>query len=163
MWHRHVCRHAAQTLKKEWNNAICNNMDTTRNHYSQWSQSKISTMWYHLYVAYKIWYKWTSVWNRHRLTDIENTRGRQGERLGEGWSARRGLADVSCYSRDGWMAERCSEAQRAAVRALWWTAMGKNIKCIMCNWVTLLHGGNSCNTVSQLHFSEKEMVFYRTI
>ena len=29
-------------------------------------------MWYHLYVEYKKWYKWTYLQNRNRLTDIEN-------------------------------------------------------------------------------------------
>ena len=38
---------------------------------------------YHLYVESKIWYKWTYLQNRNRLTDIENkfmvTKGVEGE------------------------------------------------------------------------------------
>ena len=33
---------------------------------------KINTIWYHLYVESKIWHKWTYLWNRNSLTDIEN-------------------------------------------------------------------------------------------
>ena len=31
-----------------------------------------NTVWYHLYVDAKIWYRWTYLQNRNRLTDIEN-------------------------------------------------------------------------------------------
>ena len=61
--------------KKEWNNAICSNMDGPRDYHTKWSKSdgerQIS---YHLYVESKIWQKWTYVQNRNRLTDIENRR-----------------------------------------------------------------------------------------
>ena len=65
--------------KKEWNNAICSNMDGPRDFYTKWSESErerlsqkeilhgIVYMW-HL----KKWYKWTYLQNRNRLTDIEN-------------------------------------------------------------------------------------------
>ena len=39
---------------------------------SEVRQRKINTMWYHWYVAPKIWHKWTYLQNRNRLTDIEN-------------------------------------------------------------------------------------------
>ena len=47
-------------------------------------QTKTNTVWYHLYVESKIWYKWTYVQNRNRPTDIENKfmvtrRDREGE------------------------------------------------------------------------------------
>ena len=35
-------------------------------------QTKTNTIWYHLYVESKIWYKWTYVQNINRPTDIEN-------------------------------------------------------------------------------------------
>ena len=38
---------------------------------SEVSQTK-TNIWYHLYVESKIWHKWTYLWNRNRLTDIEN-------------------------------------------------------------------------------------------
>ena len=39
------------------------------------SQKETNTVWYQLliYVESKIWYKWTYLWNRNRLTDVENT------------------------------------------------------------------------------------------
>ena len=33
---------------------------------------KTNTVWYHLYVESKIQHKWIYLWNRNRLTDIEN-------------------------------------------------------------------------------------------
>ena len=39
---------------------------------SEVNQRKTNIMWYHLYVESEIWYKWTYLQNRNRLTDIEN-------------------------------------------------------------------------------------------
>ena len=39
---------------------------------SEVSQKKTNTIWYQSYVESKIWLKWTYLWNRNRLTDIEN-------------------------------------------------------------------------------------------
>ena len=42
--------------KKEWNNAICNNMDGPRDYYTKWSKINIKTkvnIIYHLYVESK--------------------------------------------------------------------------------------------------------------
>ena len=52
---------------------------------SEVSQKKTNTMWYHLYVESKIWHKWTYLWNRNRLTDIESRLVvAKGERGGRG-------------------------------------------------------------------------------
>ena len=59
--------------KKEWNNAICSNMmdieiialnQKEENKYQNLSLS--SNKWYHLYVEYKIWHKWTYLQKRNR-------------------------------------------------------------------------------------------------
>ena len=39
---------------------------------SEVSQRKTNTLWYHLRVESKIWHKWTYLWNRNRIRDIEN-------------------------------------------------------------------------------------------
>ena len=36
--------------KKEWNNAICSNMDGPRDYHTKWSQRKTNIIWYCLYV-----------------------------------------------------------------------------------------------------------------
>ena len=67
--------------KKEWNNATCSNMDGPRDYHTKWSKKKIDIIWYHLYVQYKISYKWTYLQtrNRHR----KQTYGYQaGKRVG---------------------------------------------------------------------------------
>ena len=38
---------------------------------SEVSQRKTNTI-YHSYMESKLWHKWTYLWNRNRLTDIEN-------------------------------------------------------------------------------------------
>ena len=69
--------------KKEWNNAICSNMDTTRDYHTKWSQKDVSRI--SLYVEYKIWLKWTYQQERNRLTDIEKRLVvAKGEGVGEG-------------------------------------------------------------------------------
>ena len=57
----------------------------------KWSKSKTNTIWYHLHVESKIWHEWTYLWNRNRLTDIENRLViAKGEGVGEGmeWEVR---------------------------------------------------------------------------
>ena len=72
--------------KKEWNNAICSNMDGPKDYHTRWSKSDrerqlsydIAYMW-----NLKKWYKWTYLQNRNRVTDVENelmvTKGGKGE------------------------------------------------------------------------------------
>ena len=70
MWYIHII---LLSLKKEWNNSICSNMDGPRGYHTKWSKSDREKQIYHLYVkSKKKWYKWTYLQNRNRLTDIEN-------------------------------------------------------------------------------------------
>ena len=39
--------------KKEWNNAICSNMDEPRDYHTMWSKPKTSIMWYCLYMEFE--------------------------------------------------------------------------------------------------------------
>ena len=52
-----------------------------------------------LYVESKIWHKWTYLWNKNTIMDIENrlvvTKGKGV--LRKRWSGSLGLADVSFY------------------------------------------------------------------
>ena len=49
--------------KKEWNFAICNNMDGLGEHYAKWNKSdrKTNTIWYHLYVESKKYNKLVNI------------------------------------------------------------------------------------------------------
>ena len=51
MWYIYTMEYYS-AIKKEWNNAICSNMDETRD-YHLVSQRKINIIWYHLYVESK--------------------------------------------------------------------------------------------------------------
>ena len=69
--------------KREWNNAMCSNMDTTRGyHICEVSQRKINI--YNLYVEPKKWCKWTYLQNkqthRHRKQIYGYQRGKREER-----------------------------------------------------------------------------------
>ena len=49
---------------------------------SQKEKDKYHMIWYHFYAKYKIWYKWSYLQNRNRLTDTANklmvTKGKRG-------------------------------------------------------------------------------------
>ena len=50
-------------------------------------QRKINTVWYRLYVESKTGHRWTYLWNRSRVTDVENTLVvARGDGGGERWS-----------------------------------------------------------------------------
>ena len=60
------------SCEKEWNGAICSNMDGPRDYYTKWSKRKTNII-YCLYVeTVKRMTTWTYMKNRNRLTDIEN-------------------------------------------------------------------------------------------
>ena len=61
--------------KKEWNSAICRDMDGPRDCHTEWSKSErekqmsyISTYTWNV----EKWYRWTYLQSRNRDTDIEN-------------------------------------------------------------------------------------------
>ena len=59
--------------KKEWNSAICSNMDGLRDYHTKWSKSyRERQISYDIMESKKKWYKWTFIQNRNRPTDIEN-------------------------------------------------------------------------------------------
>ena len=73
-------------IKKEWNNAICSNMDGPRDYHTKWSKSERERQ-----IPYDITYRWNLksdtnyLKNRNRLTDIENKlMVTKGEGEGEG-------------------------------------------------------------------------------
>ena len=58
MWYTQREKHIANGIllshKKDWNFAICSNMDVLGEDYANWSRSeKINTVWYHLCVEFK--------------------------------------------------------------------------------------------------------------
>ena len=60
--------------RKEWNSAICGDMDEPRDYQTEWSIRKgmTDTMWYHLHVESIIRCKLRCLQNKNRLTDVEN-------------------------------------------------------------------------------------------
>ena len=66
--------------EKEWNNAICSNMDRLRA--AKWRKKKANIVWYHLSVESQMWQKWTYLQNRNWLRNKEQTCGCQGEMYG---------------------------------------------------------------------------------
>ena len=73
--------------KTEGNNAICSNVDGPRDHHTKWNKSERERqiLWYHLYVESEIRPKWTYLWNRNRLIELEGVRAEGGGRRGMGW------------------------------------------------------------------------------
>ena len=60
--------------EKQWNNAICSNMDGPRDYHTKWSKSDRERQIYDMIFMWNLrkWYKWTHLQNRNRLTDTEN-------------------------------------------------------------------------------------------
>ena len=68
----HIYNEILPSHKKEWNNAICSNMDGPRDYHTKWSKPKTNIILSHLYVKSKKWYKWTYLQNRNRPIDTGN-------------------------------------------------------------------------------------------
>ena len=51
IWYIYIMEYYS-AIKKEWNNAICHNMDGPRDYHTKWSRTK-TNIWYHLYVESK--------------------------------------------------------------------------------------------------------------
>ena len=74
MWYIHIMEYYS-AVEKEWNHAICSNMNGPRDYHTKWSKSDrerqisydIAYMW-----NLKLWYKWTYLQKRNRVTDVEN-------------------------------------------------------------------------------------------
>ena len=89
----HIYNGILPSHKKEGNNAICSNMDATRDYHTKWSKSERERqipydITYN--VESKIWHKWTYLQNRNRLIDRENRLVvAKGEEVGRGmeWEA----------------------------------------------------------------------------
>ena len=72
MWYIYTMEYYS-AIKKNENNTIYSNMMVLEIIIlSEVSQTKTNTIWYQLYVDSDIWHKWTYLWNRNRLTGIEN-------------------------------------------------------------------------------------------
>ena len=79
MWYVYAVEYYS-AIKKEWNNAICSNINGPRDDHTKWSwvEDKYITYMWNL----KKWYKWTYLQNRNILTDLENVwspKGKGGE------------------------------------------------------------------------------------
>ena len=60
--------------KKEWNNAICSNMDGPRDCHTEWSKSDWERQIYDITYVWNLkkGYKWIYLQNRNRVADVEN-------------------------------------------------------------------------------------------
>ena len=85
MWCIYIYNGILLSHKKEWNNAICRNMDGSRDYHIKWSKPERERRM--SYDTAYMWnlkkrYKWTYLQNKNRPTDIENklmvTKGESG-------------------------------------------------------------------------------------
>ena len=127
---------------------------------SEVSQRKTNIIWYHLYVESKIRHKWTYLWNRNRLTDIENRLVvAKGELGGGGMDWEFGISRSKLLY-IGWINNKVllyntgNYIQYPVINC-----NGKEYEkeCIyMYNWVTLLYTRNWYNIVNQLYVNLKK-------
>ena len=110
--------------KKEWNDAICSNMDGSRDYYTKWSilseDRERNIIWHHLHVESKKEYKWTYLQNRNRYIDFENklmvTKWDRWK-AGGGTDWRFGIAHCSIWN--GWPVGTCCITQGTLPSILW--------------------------------------------
>ena len=68
--HTHTHNGVLLSHKKEWNNAICSNMNGPRDYHTKWSKWERRHIYNAIYMwNLKKWYKWAYIQNRNRLTD----------------------------------------------------------------------------------------------
>ena len=93
---------SGSAIKKKRNNAICSNMDATRDYHAKWNKSERQCRYHMRSLIYgsKISYKWLYLWNINRLKDIENRLvvDKMGGKLGEGWTRNSGLVGANWAS-----------------------------------------------------------------
>ena len=74
MWYIYTMEYYS-AIKKEWNNAICGNMDGPRDCHTKWSKSdrerQISYDIAYMWNLKKKVYKWTYLQNQNRVTNAE--------------------------------------------------------------------------------------------
>ena len=145
---------------KEWNNAICSNMDGPGDYYTKWSKSERER---------QIPYDFTYMWNLKCIqinismkqktdsqigrTDLWLPRGRRGE---QGKDREFGISRGKLLY-TGWKTTRSyCIAQGTIFNILWQKIMEKNMKknINMYNWVTLLYIKNQHNIVNQLYLNK---------
>ena len=93
----HIHNEILRSHKKEQNNAICSNMDGTRDSHTKRSQSERERQ-----IAYDITYMWTlkygtneSVYKMETHRHREQTCGGRGGGEGVGWTGSLGLVDAN--------------------------------------------------------------------
>ena len=70
-------------IRKEWNNAICTNMDRHRDDHTKWSKRNKNIILYHLYVESKKECQWTNCRKKHTHRFWKQTMVTKGHRLGD--------------------------------------------------------------------------------
>ena len=70
-WHIYSMEYCSAIKRNEIIPPAATWMDLVTGILREANQKNTNITWYHLYVEYKIWHKWTYLWNRNRLTDIE--------------------------------------------------------------------------------------------
>ena len=90
----HIYNGILLSHKKEWNNAICSNMNGPRDYHTKWSQSERERQ-----IPYDITYMWDLKSDTNELTceiETDSWLPRRGG-WGEGWTGNLGLVDANYY------------------------------------------------------------------
>ena len=110
--------------------------------------TQTNIIWYHLYVESKIWHKWIYLWNRNRLTDIENRLVvAKGERVGGVMAWEIGVSRCKLLYID-WINNKVllysteNHIQYPMINHNGKEYLKKNIYIYIYNWITLLYSRN---------------------
>ena len=77
--HTHNCTPGIFTTTKEWNNAMCSNIDGPGDYHTNWSKLKRQISWFSLYMEFYKMIHWTYLQNR-KDSQTQKTNSYQCER-----------------------------------------------------------------------------------
>jgi len=140
--------------KKEQNNAICSNMDGSRDSHPEWSKSERERQ-----IPYDITYIWNLIDGTDEPFHRKENRGlrewtevAEGEGEGAGWTGSLGLIYAGYCLWNGLAVRSCCVALGTLSSLLWWSMiMWENRMCTcMCNWVTMLYDRKKTQCIGEI-------------
>ena len=140
----HIYNEILFSHKNEQSNAICSNIDATRNYHTS-EVRKTNTIWYHLYVKSKIWHKWTYLW-KNKKTKSKTQENKlliaKGERAGREVEWEFGVRRCKLLYIEWITVRSYCIAQRTLSIYYNKAIMEKKLLKDMHNWTTLLYSSN---------------------